>query len=118
MDSKLKILTANAHRISSKNSINVFLDLLKDINPTVAYIQEIGVKMAVQVLGAHYQIVINADENTMGRESIGIATLIRKGIQIKDVILGDEGRTIGIKTRNVQFWNIYPKSGTGNKKWR
>ena len=118
MASKLKILTANAHRISSKDSINEFLDLLKDINPTVAYIQEIGVKMAVQVLGAYYQILINVDESTMGRECIGIATLIKKGIQIKDVILGDEGRTIGIKTRDVQFWNIYPKSGTGNKKWR
>ena len=78
MTTKLKILTANAHRITSENSIEIFLDLLKDINPTVAYIQEICVKMAVQVLGPHYQIYINVDTDTMGRDGIGIATIIKK----------------------------------------
>ena len=118
MDSKLKVLTANTHRIASKQRVLEFLDLLKDINPTVGYIQEIGINMAVQVLGPHYQIFINADEETMGVDRIGIATIVKKGIPIKDYIMGDEGRTIGIKTRNVQFWNIYPKSGNENKKWR
>ena len=118
MTTKLKVLTSNTHRITSKRSIENFLDLLRDIKPTVAYIQEICVRMAVQILGPYYQIYINMDMDTMGREGIGIATIVKKGIDIQDVILGVEGRTIGIKTKDVQFWNIYPKAGTENKKWR
>ena len=118
MISKLKVLTANAHRITTKFKVLEFLDLLREKNPTVAYIQEIGTRMAVQVFAPHYEIFVNMDEETMGVEGIGIATIIKKGIPIKDFILGGEGRTIGIKTKEVQFWNIYPKSGSEHKKWR
>ena len=59
MTTKLKVLTSNTHRITSKRSIENFLDLLRDIKPTVAYIQEICVRMAVQILGPYYQIYIN-----------------------------------------------------------
>ena len=118
MASKLRTLTANAHRITSKIRVTELLGLLWDKNPSVAYIQEIGVKMAAQVFGPHYQIFINMDEETMGVDGIGIATIVKKDIIVKDIFLGEEGRTIGVKTKEGQFWNIYPKSGTENKKWR
>ena len=118
MASKLKTLTANAHRIVSKNRVTELLGLIRDKNPSVAYIQEIGIKMAIQILGPHYQIFINLDEETMGLDGVGIATIVKKEIPVIDIFLGEEGRTIGVKTREGQFWNIYPKSGTENKKWR
>ena len=114
MASKLKTLTANAHRIVSKNRVTELLGLIRDKNPSVAYIQEIGIKMAIQILGPHYQIFINLDEETMGLDGVGIATIVKKEIPVIDIFLGEEGRTIGVKTREGQFWNIYPKSGTEN----
>ena len=118
MASKLKTITANAHRITSKIRVTELLGLLRDKNPSVVYLQEIGVRMAAQVFGTQYQVFINVDEETMSMDGIGIATIVKKEIPVKDLILGDEGRTIGVKTKEGQFWNIYPKSGTENKKWR
>ena len=118
MDSQLKIISANVHRINSKAKGLELLDMLRRFDPTVVYFQEIGICMALQVFKPFYQVYVNLDEECMGSDRIGIATIVKRGIDIMDVILGNEGRTIGIKTRNIQFWNIYPKSGTGEKKWR
>ena len=37
---------------------------------------------------------------------------------ISDVMIGNNGRIIGVKVNNSQFWNIYPKSGSAHKKER
>ena len=118
MDSQLKIISANVHRIKSKVRGVELLELLREFDPTVVYLQEIGICMALEVFKPFYHVYVNLDEECMGPDRIGIATIVKRGIDIMDVILGNEGRTIGIKIKNIQFWNIYPKSGTGEKKWR
>ena len=46
------------------------------------------------------------------KDAVGIVTLIKKGITILDSIIGKGGRIIGIKVKNIQIWNVYPKSGS------
>ena len=120
MDSQiqLKIMSANVHRIKSKIRMVELLEMVRKFDPTVVYFQEIGIHMVLEVFNPFYQVHVNLDEECMGPDRIGIATIIKRGFDIKDVILGDEGRTIGIKIKDFQFWNVYPKSGTGEKKWR
>ena len=48
-------------------------------------------------------------------DGIGIITLVEKGLIIKEKIIGESGRIIGIKFENIQVWNVYPISGAGNK---
>ena len=71
---------------------------------------------ASRVFKEYYQVIINGDDN-MG-EGIGIMTLIDKNIYIEGTILGNTGRIIGIRLKNIQIWNIYPISGSGNKNKR
>ena len=113
-----KIITANAHRISSEDKIKVLKSLLKGWNPTIVYLQEIGVVTAMEVFKPEYQVFINFQEGAMDNKGIGIATLVKEGVNVTDMIFGEEGRTIGLKTGDAQFWNIYPKSGSGEKNWR
>ena len=111
-------ITANVHRIKSKEKIVELKSLLQKFNPSVVYIQEIGVMMAMEIFRSNYQVFVNLEEDAMDGDGIGIATIIKEGIDVRDIIIGSEGRTIGLKTGNAQFWNIYPKSGSGEKKWR
>ena len=120
MDShaQLKIMSANVHRINSKTRGRELLGMIRNLDPTVVYLQEIGISMALEVFKPFYHVYVNLDEECMGPERIGIATIVKRGINILEVILGSEGRTIGVKIKEIQFWNIYPRSGTGEKKWR
>ena len=52
------------------------------------------------------------------KDAVGIVTLIKKGITILDSIIGKGGRIIGIKVKNIQIWNVYPKSGSSFKNER
>ena len=47
-----------------------------------------------------------------------MVTLINNKINIGDIIIGKSGRIIGVKINDVQIWNVYPISGTGQKKDR
>ena len=44
--------------------------------------------------------------------------MINNKINIGDIIIGKSGRIIGVKINDVQIWNVYPISGTGQKKDR
>ena len=96
MDSQLKIISANVHRISSNARGLELLDMIRKFDPTVVYFQEIGIGMALEVFKPYYHVYVNLDEECMGPERIGIATIVKRGMDILDVILGEEGRTIGI----------------------
>ena len=112
------IMTANVHRIKTKQKIVELKSLLQQFSPAIVYIQEIGVMMAMEIFSSNYQVYVNLEEEAMDGDGIGIATIVKEGIEVRDIIIGSEGRTIGLKTKNAQFWNIYPKSGSGDKKWR
>ena len=73
MDSQLKIISANVHRISSKARGLELLDMIRKFDPTVVYFQEIGIGMALEVFKPYYHVYVNLDEECMGPERIGIA---------------------------------------------
>ena len=113
-----KFITANAHRIKCKDKIKNLKLLLQDWDPTIVYVQEIGIFTAMEVFKPDFQVYINFEEDAMEKDGIGIATLVKEGVNVTDLIIGEEGRTIGLKTGDAQFWNIYPKSGSGERIWR
>ena len=112
----LTVLTANAHRIGRREKILELLEAFKSYNPNIIFIQEIVINMALKIFSPHFQVFVNLE--TPSYDGVGIVTLVDNQIKVIDHKIGEEGRTIGVKTRDVQFWNVYPKSGTNNKKWR
>ena len=112
----LVVITINAHRIGRREKILEFFEAIKPSEPNVIFIQEIAINMALKIFSPHFQIFVNLE--TPSNDGVGIVTLVDKRIKVIDHKIGEEGRTIGIKTREMQFWNVYPKSGTNNKNWR
>ena len=90
--------------------------MVKALGPNIICIQEINIREAHNIFKDHYQTIINGDES-MG-EGIGIITLVEKNMHVEGKILGESGRIIGIKLRNMQLWNVYPISGSANKQRR
>ena len=113
-----KIITTNAHRIGRKIKVIELKERILNLSPHIVYIQEISVKMAIEVFSSYFQVLVNMEDRAHFTDGIGMVTLVKNGIKIVDFILGEEGRTIGLKINDAQFWNVYPKSGTENKKWR
>ena len=114
--SSLTIMNFNASRTSNLVKIDNFLQFLVDYDPTIVNIQEINVQSALKVFSSNFQVIINVEIEA--KDGIGIVTLIKKGINISDLIIGKNGRIIGVKVRNVQVWNVYPKSGSAFKNER
>ena len=112
----INIFNFNASRCSSLVKIRQFYDFLEQYDPILVSVQEINIVSALKVFSDKYQVLVNMEKDSV--DGIGIATLVKKNIKIFDVIIGKNGRIIGIKLNNLQFWNVYPKSGTANKKDR
>ena len=81
-------------------------------NPSVVFIQEISISTALTVFAPLFKVFINI---CLANDGIGIVTLVSNDINVIDFKVGDDGRTIGIKTRETQFWHVYPKSGSQAK---
>ena len=117
MDSiNLNILNFNASRTCSLVKINRFLEFLNEYDPIFVCIQEINVVSALKVFSSKFQVLINVEANS--NDGIGIVYLVKKGFPILDSIIGKNGRIIGAKVNDIQFWNVYPQSGSNLKKAR
>ena len=112
----INIFNFNASRCSSIVKIRKFHDFFEPYDPSFVSIQEINIASALKVFSEKYKVLVNMEQKS--KDGIGIATLVKKDIKISDVIIGNNGRIIGIKLNNIQFWNVYPKSGTANEKER
>ena len=106
----LTIMNFNASRTRNLNKIEFFVQFLESYDPIFVNIQEINTQSAIKVFSRNYQVIINLEMEA--KDGIGIVTLIKKGIQISDLIIGKNGRIIGVKVKNIQLWNVYPKSGS------
>ena len=112
----LKVYNFNAFRCRSIVKIREFYEYFELYEPTLVFIQEINVASALKVFSDRFQVYINLEQNS--DDGIGIVTLVRRNVKVEDVIIGLNGRIIGVKTRLCQFWNVYPKSGSGFKNQR
>ena len=112
----INIFNFNASRCSSIVKIRKFYDFIEPYDPSLVNIQEINIASALKVFSNKYKVLVNMEQEA--KDGIGIATLVKSDIKISDVIIGKNGRIIGVKLNNIQFWNVYPKSGTAYKKER
>ena len=104
------VLNFNASCTSSLVKIRNFLNFINQYEPIFVAIQEINIVSALKIFREKFQVIVNIEEGT--KDGIGMVCLI------VDTILGVNGRIIGIKIKNVQFWNVYPHSGTNSKNRR
>ena len=116
MDSILKIFNFNASRISSLQRVRAIKSVFEAFDADIISIQEIDIKSSVLIFAASYHVFVNLEDEA--KDSIGIVTLVRKTIRVKEFNIGANGRVIGLIVGNFQHWNVYPKSGTNNKVWR
>ena len=112
----LKIISINFCRIRNGSKILEILEKFEKYGIDIYCIQEIDVESAVKYLKNKYQIIINWDLSS--KSKVGIVTLVKKGLILKDTIVGQNGRILGIKLQNCQIWNIYPPSGSEFRKAR
>ena len=96
--------------------IRQFYEFFDPYDPIFVCIQEIKVSSAIKVFSDKYQVFINLEQGS--QDWIGIVSLVKKGINVSDIIIGQNGRIIGLKILNLQIWNVYPKSGSAFKKDR
>ena len=106
----------NAYRATSFDRIKFLRSIFERYDADIVSIQEIHVKNSLIAFRDSYHVLINIEKES--RDGIGIVTLIRKNVTLKDVIVSDNGRIIGVTSGDIQHWNIYPKSGTNNRNLR
>ena len=107
------IISLNTSRISNPLRIKEVVKIILKLKPSIVCIQEINVFNALEAFKSHFQVFVNYELESNSR--VGVVTLINKKIQVLDQILSLDGRILGLKGKNFQIWNIYPKSGTANK---
>ena len=112
--SSFNIFNFNAYRSKSLDKLEKFLTFLECYDPIFTCIQEIHVFNALKAFSSKYQVFINLESES--KDGIGIVTLVKNGIFISDAIIAKNGRIIGLKISNIQIWNVYPQSGSANKK--
>ena len=112
----LKIFNFNGSRISSIQRIRSVKAVFEAYDADIISIQEIDIKSSVLVFSNAYHVLVNIEDEA--KDSIGIVTLIKRTLKVKDFIIGGSGRVIGLHVGNFQHWNVYPRSGTNNKAWR
>ena len=114
--SSFNVFNFNAYRTGNLGKIEQFERFFDFYSPSFVFIQEINITSALKVFSRSYQVFVNLESDT--KDGIGIVSLVKKGIYISDCIIGKNGRIIGLKISNSQFWNVYPQSGSGFKKSR
>ena len=113
---KLRFLNFNAYRCVDIQKMRCFLDTIKSFNASVVTIQEIHVGNALKVFQQDFRVIANLEQHS--KDLIGICTLVKKDLKVRDVILGENGRIIGILLDSLKVFNVYLKSGTQNRSLR
>ena len=112
----IKFLNFNAYRAVEVQKIKRFLDVIKTFKSSIITIQEINVISALKVFQNDFRVIINVEQNS--RDFIGICTLVKKDLKVKDILIGGNGRIIGVLFDSLKVFNLYPKSGTQNRNLR
>ena len=112
----LILFNFNAYRATSVDRLMELRIMFEKFDPDIISIQEIHIRNSLICFSDQYHVIVNIDKSS--KDGIGIITLVKKKVILKDVIISDNGRIIGILAGDIQHWNIYPKSGTNNKNLR
>ena len=110
------MVNINAFRCHIREKIRDISNFLEGYDPLIVCIQEIDINSALQVFDGKFQVFCNIEKDA--NDGVGIVSLVRRDIVVRDMIIGINGRIIGLKIGNAQIWNVYPKSGTAYKNER
>ena len=80
-NNKIKVITANAHRIGRLEKVVQFKEAIMSENPSVIFIQEISIPTALTVFAPLFKVFINI---CLANDGIGIVTLVSNDINIID----------------------------------
>ena len=89
----LKIFNFNGSRISSIQRIRS-VAVFEAYDADIISIQEIDIKSSVLVFSNAYHVLVNIEDEA--KDSIGIVTLIKRTLKVKDFLIGGSGRVIGL----------------------
>ena len=112
--SQFVILSLNCRRFERYDKLINIKNYCDLYSPDLICFQEVFVPNYLSIFSEDYEVFANVETN----QKIGTALAIRKGIRIMDFAMCNLGRIIGIKLSNIQVWNVYAASGSGNKKVR
>ena len=112
--SQFVILSLNCRRFERYDKLINIKNYCDLYSPDLICFQEVFVPNYLTIFSEDYEVFANVETN----QKIGTALAIRKGIRIMDFAMCNLGRIIGIKLSNIQVWNVYAASGSGNKKVR
>ena len=112
----LNMINLNASRCRNIGKVREIYNFLGEYDPIIVCIQEINIATAIKIFSGAYQVFPNIEDQS--KDGVGIVTLVRSNVEVKDVILGINGRIIGVWIDDIQIWNVYPKSGSAFKKDR
>ena len=110
------VMNINAARCGSNIRISKLTDIIDDYCPDIVSIQEINIAAALRGFSSRFQVYCNIESDA--KDGVGIVCLVNHGIKVDEVIVGINGRILGLFSKNYQIWNVYPKSGTAHKKER
>ena len=101
----VKILTLNIAGLSRVDKRLAVLNLLKDNDIDVAFLQEITFSRCHHLEG-DYTIYVN-----LGPKKRGTAVLVRRGLQSSNLLVEPDGRLISIDVNGVTYIGVYAPSG-------
>ena len=94
------VINFNGSRNRNIEKVGKILEFIEEYKPSVVCIQELNVETALRVFSSKYQVYINIEDRNI--DGVGIVTLVRIGLEVKNVIIGLNGRIIGVKLNNIQ----------------
>ena len=83
------IFNFNASRCSNLLRIRQCYEFFDPYDPMFVCIQEIKVSSAIKVFSDKYQVFINLEQGS--QDGIGIVSLVKKGLNVSDIIIGQNG---------------------------
>lgn len=107
----LTIATINLNSSNSDLNKSLLKDFVKDHSLDVVFLQEV-IFDNFQFIHTHTAIV-NRNPN-----DLGTAMLVRKGLEVNDVLSQPNGRILSATIANINFVNVYAFSGTNKRKER
>ena len=110
----LDILSFNTRRFSSQSKLDQVRGFFDEINPDIILVQEAPINKMHFLLSQQYEAFFNISSDSL--DNIGIIMMVHKKYKVYDLIIGEEGRSIGVKLNDAQIWNIYPQSGSRSER--
>ena len=105
MSHNLRIASINISGIRNESRRKLIFDFCKGNNLDIIGLQEVTFSTS-PILEAEYVLISNP-----GPRKIGTAVLVKRGLQIEDILMDPDGRVTSVSINNNTYIVIYAPSG-------